>query len=204
MIVNTVGVVAAVTSTALYLLDMRAGRVQPNRVSWFLWGVPPLIAAGIAWGEGARDSAALVALFGVCPLIIVGASFFMRQARWALGSFDYACGALSVMALAVWIGLDHPFYATLMSIGADSCASLPTLRKSWRSPFSESWMPYLLGGIGSACAVLEVRDPLSVEMMFPAWLLGWSLGLALVIGFRQRIFARRGVYSQPKKDVCSS
>lgn len=128
-----------------YVRDTLKGKSKPNRMTFLIWtagpfiGVPAAIVAGAAWW-------ALLPVFvaGLGPLAILLASFRNPAAYWKLGVLDYVCGALAVLALALWVATANPILAVIFSIAADALASLPTLIKSWKYPETETGFTYFV------------------------------------------------------------
>ena len=54
----------------LYIRDMYRGTAKPNRVSFFLWSLAPMIGVAIAYGEGTRWSLIPVITGVIVHLII--------------------------------------------------------------------------------------------------------------------------------------
>src|SRR5438045_1503878 len=80
----------------LYLRDTVRGNTQPNRVTWLLWGVAPLLVFAVEVHEGVGLRSLMTFMAGFTPLLIVLASFVNPQSVWHIGRLDYACGALSL------------------------------------------------------------------------------------------------------------
>jgi hypothetical protein len=129
-----------------YIRDMVRGKSKPNLVTWGLWAFAPLIATGAALSADA-DIWATVRIFisGFGPLLVFIAAFCVKQGYWKLSKFDYACGALSVIALITWIGADSPILAILLAAIADMLATLPTILKAWKHPETETLYTYFVG-----------------------------------------------------------
>lgn len=129
-----------------YIRDTLAGRTKPNRVSWTLFAAAPIVATYISWSIGA-DPWSIARVFGAgfFPLLILMASFWNRQSFWQLGTFDYFCGALSLVALYMWLGAESPRVAILLLALADLFASIPTIRKAWKFPETETGFTFILG-----------------------------------------------------------
>ena len=62
----------------LYIRDMYRGTVKPNRVSFFLWSLAPLIGAAIAFGEGQSFLVIPIIMAGFNPLLVLCFSFARR------------------------------------------------------------------------------------------------------------------------------
>lgn len=134
----------SIAGASVYIRDTLKGTTTPNRVSWFLWAVTPLIGTAAALAAHADIWASVrVFLSGFLPLIVFIASFFNPQGYWKLGVFDIACGACSATALVVWGIADAPRMAILFAAIGDGFASLPTLRKAWLNPETETGITYL-------------------------------------------------------------
>ena len=148
-----VSVFVSVAGSAAYIRDTLAGRSKPNRVSWSMWALAPLIATGAALSAHA-DAWATIRIFlsGFMPLLVFLASFVNRQSYWKLTAFDVACGACSILAFIVWGVADSPRSAILLAAIGDGFAALPTIRKAWNYPETETGITY----IASFVAVLLI------------------------------------------------
>jgi hypothetical protein len=129
-----------------YIRDTIAGKTKPNRVTWSMWALAPLIGTGAAYSAGA-DFWALARIFlaGFLPLIILCATLVNPQSYWKITQFDVLCGATSLVSLVIWFGLKNPVLAVLAAATADAFASIPTLLKTWRYPETETAHTYLAG-----------------------------------------------------------
>lgn len=75
-----------------YFIATLKGKVKPNRVTWFLWALAPLIAFSAEIGEGVGIQSLLTFMVGFNPLLIFFASFVNKKAEWRLGTLDYVMG----------------------------------------------------------------------------------------------------------------
>ncbi len=136
----------SLSGAAVYIRDIFAGKSKPNLVTWGLWAFAPLIATGAALSASA-DAWATVRIFmsGFGPFLVFLTGLFVSQSYWKLSWFDYACGALSLVALGVWLIIDSPIFAILLAAIADVFASLPTVIKAWKYPETETFYTYSVG-----------------------------------------------------------
>ena len=138
--------VLGLSGSFAYIRDMFRGKSKPNLVTWGLWAFAPLIATGAALSASA-DVWATVRIFmsGFGPLLIFVFAFIVPQSYWKLSKFDYACGALSLIALVAWLGSNSPVLAILLAALADLLATLPTIIKAWKFPETETVYTYFIG-----------------------------------------------------------
>ncbi|MFA6024069.1 MAG: hypothetical protein WC777_02535 [Candidatus Gracilibacteria bacterium] len=165
------GALVSVCATLAYTRDMLHGKTQPNRVSWIMWAIGPLIgtAAGLANGVGLAVLPVFMAGF-TCILVLL-VSFTSKQASWKLSSFDYACGALSVLALLLWAITDQPAVAIVFAMISDSMAYIPTIIKAWKNPESESGLTYAAGTFSALTAFTVMELWTFSELAFPIYLI---------------------------------
>lgn len=134
-----------IIAASAYIRDTLRGKTKPNRVSWFLWALLPLIGTAAAFRAGADIWATIrVFLAGFLPLIIFLASFWNQKSYWRLTFFDWLCGIFALLAIAVWLITDSPRTAILFAVIGDGFAALPTFVKAWKYPQTETGVTYLI------------------------------------------------------------
>ena len=144
-----VGTAVASFGSLIYLIQVLKGRVRPNRVSFFLWAINPLIiyfaqiTQGVSW-----QSSLLVLAQAVSPFLVLLASFFNKKSEWKLTKRDLSLGFLSIIGLLLWYVTKVGDIAIFFSIFADCLAALPTIIKSYQYPDTEIAWPWLAGSIG--------------------------------------------------------
>jgi hypothetical protein len=143
--------------TSFYVRDTLRGTTQPNRVTWLLWAVAPLLAAAVEFSEGVGLRALTTFMVGFMPLLVLAASFYNPAAVWKIGPLDYVCGALSVAGTVAWLVTRSGVIAIVAAIAADALAGLPTLLKSWTNPETETVWSYV-GAVTSAAILLLTVD----------------------------------------------
>jgi len=175
------GVVVQLYGVFIYGRETLAGRTKPNRVSWFLWSVAPLIATVAALSDGVRLAVLPVFMSGFAPLLIFILSFFNKQSYWKLGVFDYLCGACSVLALVLWAITNQPLVAILLAVLADGFAAVPTLYKAWCAPETESVEAYSTGIVNASTSFFAITTWTISSLAFPIYLLFINTLLTIII-----------------------
>jgi hypothetical protein len=94
-----IGAVIASVGGVYYLHETIKGKTKPNRVTWILWGLFPMIVfiAQRAQGVNGLSWASFVA--GFTPFLVFAASFYNKKAYWKTKPIDYA-----LMSAGVFIG----------------------------------------------------------------------------------------------------
>ena len=164
-----------------YVRAILRREATPNRVTWFLWAFVPLIGGLAQWQSGVGISTLVVLSVGAGPACVVLASLIAGTGSWQLGPFDYACGACSLAALALWALTGDPVTAIVLSILGDATAALPTLRKAWLAPATEARSTYLISFVGMVLGIFSVEAPTFAAYAFNAYLVLASSTLVLIL-----------------------
>ena len=177
------GALIILTGNAAYARDTVRGNTQPNRVSWMLWALAPMIAFAAEVVQGVGLNAVLALAVGVGPLLVVAASFLDPKAYARVTPFDAACGVLSLIALGAWAVTGRGNLAILLSILADFLAAVPTIRKAYRYPHTEHAIAFLSGVAGATITLLTIKpeDWGFASAAFPAYIALDSGLIALLI-----------------------
>ncbi len=178
-LIITIGVTA-------YIRDTIAGITKPNRVSWLIWSIAPLIATFAALDAKADIWATMrVFLAGFLPMLVLIASFINKNSYWKLTKFDLICGLFAILAIIVWLIVDSPRLAIILAATGEGFASLPTIRKAWKFPESETGIAYIASGL-SALLVLPAIPVWNIEnATFQLYLLAVNIVLATAVYRRQ-------------------
>ena len=143
--------------TLPYIKDTLSGKTKPNRVSWLMWSVAPLIAAAAIITDGVGWAVLPIFMSGFCPALVFISSFFNKNSYWKLEKFDYFCGFLSAMALVFWGITKEPVVAIIFAIVSDGFAAIPTLIKSWKYPETENMAVYAVSLISVPTGFAAVK-----------------------------------------------
>ncbi|HSX53275.1 MAG TPA: hypothetical protein VLF90_02820 [Patescibacteria group bacterium] len=165
-----VGAAINLMGSLKYVIDTLRGKASPNRVSWILWAIAPLIAFAAEIGQGVGLQALMTFMVGFGPLMVVIASFVSKKAVWKLTKFDFVCGGLSVLGLILWLITRQGNIAILFSIIADGLASAPTVLKSYRKPKSESPYVFMGGAISAGITLLTIDNWTFAQYAFPLYI----------------------------------
>lgn len=164
-----VGIAVNVVLSLDYIVATLKGKTKPNRVTWLIWALAPLIAFAGQIDEGVGVQSLMVLATGLIPLIIFAASFVNPQAVWKLGRIDYACGALSVTALIAWAITQEGTTAIFFALAADMLAGVLTLKKAYQHPSTERPLAFA-GGFTAGTLTLLTLDQFTFEnASFPLW-----------------------------------
>jgi hypothetical protein len=139
-----------------YLIDTLRGKTKPNKVTWFIWTLAPLIAFTAEIKQGVGLQSLMTFMVGFMPLLIFLASFVNRKAVWEIGQLDIVCGFLSIMGLILWQITHVGNVAIAFSVLSDGLAGVPTIVKAYKFPETENYKVFLMAGLNALITLLTI------------------------------------------------
>jgi len=167
-----------------YIRSTLRGDTLPNRVSWGLWGLEGVLGFVDELQQHVGPAAYMTLMFGVVPLMVVAASFVSRHGVWRIDGFDIVCGVISLLGILFWGVVGQATIALIAFISADQVAALPTIRKSWRAPETESSKIFVAGIFNAAITLFTLRHFTTGGVVFPGAVLVCDTVVAVLIAGR--------------------
>ena len=167
-----------------YFFETLQGKVKPNRVTWFIWAVAPMITFAAQIKQGVGIQSLLTFMVGFIPLLIFFASFINKKSYWKIQSIDLICGSLSIIGLILWQITKVGNIAIIFSIIADFLAALPTFVKSYKHPETENYFLYLGLTVFAFITLLTIKVWNFETYSFSLYMLILNLLIATIIKFK--------------------
>ncbi len=181
---NILALIIALIGGGSYIFDTLKGKIKPNKVSWFLWIIAPMIAFFAEIKQGVGLPSLLTFAAGFIPLLVFIASFVNKKSYWKIEKFDLACGTLSIIGLILWQITNVGNIAIIFSILADGLAAIPTIAKSYREPESESYFAFFIFSISTIITLLAIKNWTFANYAFLIYLLLIDSTLFILIKFK--------------------
>jgi hypothetical protein len=153
-----VGTLIGAVGSFAYLVDTVKGKIKPNRVSFLMWSIAPLIAFAAQIKQGVGLVSLMTFSTGFLPITIFAASFVNKKAEWKITRFDLVCGCLSIFGLVLWLITKVGNIAIFFSIVADGLAAIPTLVKAYKYPDTELAWPWIATVLGVILTLLTLTE----------------------------------------------
>ena len=159
----TLNTVFAVTATIIsiisfipYLRDLRAHKIKPHLFSWVVWSLMTLIYFFAQVSGGAGIGALTTAITGIMTIYIAIVAF--RHSDKIIKRVDWISLAISLIALVSWVATNNPVFAVVLISISDFAGFLPTVRKSYLEPYSETLSLYFMAGIKHILVIFSLQQ----------------------------------------------
>lgn len=167
--------------TGYYIRNTIKGITRPNRMTWFMWSIAPLVGTAAALASGVTWATLPVFMAGFMPLLVFLASFVNPNSYWALERFDYVCGGFAVLALVLWYLTRNPTIAIIFAIASDFAAGVPTLVKCWKHPETETASGFTATCFNNLMSFFVITRWNFANVAFPLYLVLMSTALAVPV-----------------------
>ncbi|HZF51294.1 MAG TPA: hypothetical protein VE093_21700 [Polyangiaceae bacterium] len=164
------GVAAGVLSLLAlvpYILSILRGETRPNRATWWVWTVCNGVLFASYYASGERRSAWVPLSYMVASLIV--ALLSLKRGEGGLSRFDQGCVFACLVGLVLWALSGSPLTALAINIGVDFAGALPTIRKTYLDPRSESLLAWVLFLAANALNLLAVEAWSSPSVALPVY-----------------------------------
>ena len=181
-----IGVLANLIGTIWYLKDIFRGKTKPNLVSWVIWMIAPFVGVFLQLKAGAGLSTWGIFMSGFGPVLVVVTALIKKNAYWKITAFDLFCGALAMISLIIYILTNNLGISIFFAILSDFLAAIPTIKKSWKFPETETGLTFVGGIINNVLALLIIKNWIFPIYAFSAYIVTINIFIAFLI-YRKRI-----------------
>jgi hypothetical protein len=177
--------IIAIVSFLPYIRDILRKKTEPHIYSWLIWTILQFIAITAQLKDGAGyGSWSLIASMLLCFLIFV---LGLKNGKKHITKFDTFCLILSLLTILVYLKINNSVVAIIMAVFINFIGFLPTLRKAYKNPQTETVVTYELGAIDNVLSLLALQNYTLVTTLYLINLLFTNTLLVLVVNFRKRI-----------------
>lgn len=137
-----------------YFRDVIKRQTQPHAFTWLLWAITQGTAAAGLWigGGGVGVITLTISTFLVTLIFFLSLSDGKRN----IMKSDVAVLVAALAAIGVWWLLNSPIFAVMMVSVIDVLGYIPTFRKSYKNPWTEtilSWGLFIAANLFSILAL---------------------------------------------------
>lgn len=179
-IATTIGVVAFLP----YLKDTISLKTKPHAYTWLIWTITQGTAVvGIWYGGGGWGALNLT----VGTFFVIGVFLFsLKYGTKNITKSDTFILIAALCAVLVWWQLDQPLLAVLMVSVIDVLGFIPSFRKSYQEPWSETLLSWILFSLSNVFALLALNEYNLLTVTYMTAITIANIGLFLVCYLRRK------------------
>ena len=139
----TIAIIAAVLAiigNVPYLIDVIKGRAKPHPYTWLVWTIVSCVVFFGQVAKGAGVGAIPTAASEIFTVIIF--LFSLKYGFKGVTKTDTLFLSLSIAGLIPWLLTNDPTWSVIIAVVIDLIGFIPTLRKTWNFPKTETPLLY--------------------------------------------------------------
>lgn len=173
-----------------YFRDISLRRTKPHAYTWLIWILTQGTALAGMWYWGA--SWGLLSLAVATLLVAVVFLVSLKYGTKNITKEDTVILIFAILAILVWWQLDKPLLSVIMVTIIDVAGYIPTLRKSYLDPWSETLFTWFLFILSNILAILSINQ---YNLMTTLYISAITLANLFLLLF---CFMRRKVVRKPR------
>lgn len=168
-----------------YFKDIFLLKTKPHMYTWLIWSLLQGTSVFIMFFDGAG----IGALPFVVGAILCGCIFILsfKYGTKNITLFDTACLIGAFIALIFYIFLHDPTTSIILVCAIDFIGFLPTFRKSYVEPKTETASTYIVSAISSVLAIFALTNYSLITVLYPVTLVLTDSICWLIIVLRRRL-----------------
>ena len=161
---------------------------KPYIYTWFIWATLQAIVAAAMWSSGAGVAIASSVIGAILCGFIFALSF--KYGTKNITRFDTLCLFGALITLTAYLLFHSPLLSVIAATLTDIIGTLPTIRKAYREPHTETASTHILSGISGAFALAAIANfTLTTSLyLFAVTVLDTSCGVLVWIRQKTKIF----------------
>ncbi len=177
-----------VTAYVPYLRDLFKGNTQPHTYTWLIWAITASVAtAGVYVGGG--DLGFFPMLAGTSMVIFV-LILSLKYGSKNITTSDTLTLITALLAIVIWVQLENPLLAVMLVTIIDGLGYIPTFRKVYQEPMSETRLFWFLITVSYLFNILASAEFNLLTALYLTTIGGINICLYTFITLRRKNIAR--------------
>lgn len=156
LILGIISSIIAVVCFIPYFRDIFLRKTQPHAYSWLVWTILQVVGVLAQLKDGGGYGAWALGVGAISCFIIFLLSFKFGTKN--ISRFDFVCLLACLIAVLFYFKLSNPVWAILVVTGIDFVGFLPTYRKGWQEPDTETVSTYIMSASSNLISILALQN----------------------------------------------
>lgn len=172
-----------------YLKDIVKRKTEPHMYSWLVWTILQGVGVAAQLKDGAGYGAWALGIGAVFCFVIFILSF--KYGTKNISRFDLFCLISSVGAIGIYIFINDPIWATIVVAVVDFVGFLPTFRKGFEEPFTETVSTFIMSGIANLLSIIALQHYSVTTVLYLGSLFFTNSSFSTMILLRRKLLKKQ-------------
>ena len=173
-----------------YLRDIVRKNTEPHMYSWLVWTILQIVGVAAQLKDGAGYGAWALAVGAFFCFAIFLLSF--KYGTKNISKFDLFCLIASLGAIGIYLFINNPIWATIVVAAVDFVGFLPTFRKGFQEPFSETASTFIMSAVADVLSILALQHYSVNTVLYIGSLFFTNSSFATMILIRRTLLKKTG------------
>jgi hypothetical protein len=187
LIFGIIGSILAIYYAVPYIIDIIKGKTQPHLYSWLVWTILQVVGSFAHFSDGGGYGSLPLAVGALSCLTILLLSF--KYGTKNINRFDFICLVLSFISIYLYFIIKNPLATVILIVIADTIGFLPTMRKGFEEPYSETLSTWSISFTSNFLGLLALQRYTTVTVLYTSVLMVTNLVMFLILYFRRKIIS---------------
>jgi hypothetical protein len=169
VVLGLIAALLAAGSAYLYITDIFRGNTKPHTYTWLIWTIVTIIGFLGQWVSGAGAGSWATGVTAIYCFVVLGLS--LKYGTTDITNFDKLCLALSLVSIVPWLLTSNIVLSVILASFTDVVGFLPTMRKTWHAPESESLGSMYFDATKHSLSILSLQTYSLATWLYPASIL---------------------------------
>lgn len=171
-----------------YFNDLLQGKIRPHIFSWLIWTIVTTIIFALQLSDGAGLGSYVTLSIAIISFLIFCICF--KHGNKDIVAIDIVFLILALLAIPLWLVVKQPVLSIILLSSIDMLGFMPTIRKSWNDPYSETLSLYTITTFRHLLSIFALQNYSIVTVLFPVtWVIANAAFSVILIVRRHRIDA---------------
>lgn len=177
--------ILGISASIPYIRDIIRRKTNPHSFTWLIWAITQGTATAALW-YGKAGFGVINPTIGTCSIILIFLLSF-RYGERNITRSDIIVFAIAICAILIWWLMNNPVLSLILVCFIDLIAYIPTFRKSYRKPWNENLLAWIISTIANvlSIAALDKYTVLTLPYLITIFLSNSSFILFLFIRRRK-------------------
>lgn len=168
-----------------YFKDIFSRKTKPHLYTWLIWAITMGTATvALLYGGGKFGAIALI-VGTILVFTVFGLSF--KYGTKDITKKDAIALIVALLAIVVWWQLKNPLISILMISFIDGLGFIPTFRKTYKNPYSETISFWILMAIADVLIMISNAEYNFLTMFYLSILVAGNIIVVIIITSRRKV-----------------
>ncbi len=183
LVIAIVAALLAIAGNVPYLIDIVRERIKPHPYTWFVWSlVSGIVFFGqVAKGAGVGAIPTAAAEIFTFIIFLLSLKYGFKDIR----ASDTFFLILALLGVGLWVYTNDPTASIVIAVLIDVIAFVPTLRKTWKYPTTETPILYSTNVLRHVLALFALQSYNLATTLHSVVMIGINSSMVAIIIYRR-------------------